>query len=201
MPAPRAQEAVTVSVFVQRFSATRRGARLARRLATHRLDRWHLPYGSRASDTVTLVVAELAANAVLHGRVPGRDFELRLTYDRSAGLVRVEVSDTHPARPQPPEAAPEPAPEPAADAEGGRGLLLVAAVADRWGVAERTGPGKTVWAECAVGAPDGPPPVRSQAERYVHLVAQGKIVLKPFTAADRHDMPHYEVPEDAPVPG
>ncbi|MCQ0022194.1 ATP-binding protein [Streptomyces somaliensis DSM 40738] len=142
-------------MFVQRFSATRRGARLARRLATHRLAEWHLPYGSPASDTVTLVVAELAANAVLHGRVPGRDFELRLAYDRSAGLVRVEVSDTHPARPRPPEPAPGPAPEPAVDAEGGRGLLLVAAVADRWGVTERVGPGKTVWAECAVRAVPG----------------------------------------------
>ncbi|WP_328697268.1 hypothetical protein [Streptomyces sp. NBC_00342] len=33
-------------------------------------------------------------------------------------------------------------------------------------------------------------------ERYAHLVAQGKIKLKPVTAADRHTMPHYEVPED-----
>lgn len=156
MPASRAQEAVTVSVFAQRFSATRRGARLARRLATHRLDLWHLPYGSPASDTVTLVVAELASNAALHGHVPGRDFELRLTYDRPAGLVRVEVSDTHPGHPELPESAAQAF----ADADCGRGLFLVEAVADRWGVAGRTGPGKTVWAECAVHAPDEPCPVR-----------------------------------------
>lgn len=146
MPAPRAQEAVTVSVFAQRFSATRRGARLARRLATHQLALWHLPYGSPASDTVTLVVAELAANAVLHGRVPGRDFELRLTYDRTAGLVRVEVSDTHPGHPT----LPEPTAGPAVDSDNGRGLLLVEAAAARWGVDGRTGSGKTVWAECEV---------------------------------------------------
>ncbi|KOV25852.1 ATP-binding protein [Streptomyces caelestis] len=157
MPAPRAQEAVTVSVFAQRFSATRRGARLARRLATHRLDLWDLPYGSPASDTVTLVVAELVSNAVLHGHVPGRDFELRLTYDRTAGLVRVEVSDTHPGHPEIPVSAGPPS----ADTDGGRGLLLVEAVADRWGVAGRTGPGKTVWAECEVRVPDDPCPVRS----------------------------------------
>ncbi|MFH9862729.1 ATP-binding protein [Streptomyces sp. NPDC017202] len=156
MPASEAQEAVTVSVFAQRFSATRRGARLARRLATHRLDLWHLPYGSPASDTVTLVVAELAANAALHGHVPGRDFELRLTYDRSVGLVRVEVSDTHPGYPEIPESAGRPS----ADTDDGRGLLLVEAVADRWGVVGRTGPGKTVWAECAVRVPDDPRPVR-----------------------------------------
>jgi anti-sigma regulatory factor (Ser/Thr protein kinase) len=158
-------------VFAQRFSATRRGARLARRLATHRLDLWDLPYGSPASDTVTLVVAELAANAVLHGRVPGRDFELRLTYDRSAGLVRVEVSDTHPGPPQLPDAAVRPS----ADADGGRGLFLVEAAADRWGVVARTGPGKTVWAECTVHVPDDPRPVGRRA--------------------DRRSMPHHEVPE------
>ncbi|MFE2280481.1 ATP-binding protein [Streptomyces sp. NPDC059454] len=151
MPTQNAQEEVTVSVFAQRFSATRRGARLARRLATHRLDLWDLPYGSPASDTVTLVVAELAANAVLHGRVPGRDFELRLTYDRPAGLVRVEVSDTHPGRPE----LPEPTVGPSADTDGGRGLLLVEAVADRWGVDGRRGPGKTVWAECVLPTPSG----------------------------------------------
>lgn len=154
MPAPPAQEAVTVSVFVQRFSATRRGARLARRLAAHHLDLWHLPYGGTASDTVSLVVAELAANAVLHGRVPGRDFELRLGYDRSAGVVRVEVSDTHPGRP----GLCGTAARGPADAEGGRGLLVVAAVAARWGVDDRLGPGKTVWAECAIPVPPDPRP-------------------------------------------
>nr|WP_324785377.1 ATP-binding protein [Streptomyces sp. H51] len=131
-------------MFVQRFSATRRGARLARRLAAHRLDLWGVPYGSPASDTVVLVVAELASNAVLHGRVPGRDFELRLRCDRASGVVRVEVADTHPtpAKPPLPGAGPE-------DADGGRGLLLVEAVAQRWGVDARRRPGKTVWAECA----------------------------------------------------
>ncbi|MFF4565725.1 ATP-binding protein [Streptomyces sp. NPDC001435] len=138
-------------MFVQRFSATRRGARLARRLATHRLDDWGVPYGSPAADTVALVVAELAANAVLHGRVPGRDFELRLRCDRTAGVVRVEVADTHPGRPECPEPR-RPGADPA-DADGGRGLLLVAAVATRWGVDDRSGPGKTVWAECALSTP------------------------------------------------
>jgi anti-sigma regulatory factor (Ser/Thr protein kinase) len=114
--------------------------------------------GSRASDAITLVVAELAANAVLHGRVPGRDFELRLTYDRPAGLVRVEVSDTHQGHPRLSESAVQPS----ADADsGGRGLLLVEAVAARWGVDGRTGPGKTVWVECAVPAPDHPRPVQA----------------------------------------
>ncbi|SCE59340.1 hypothetical protein GA0115253_1079714 [Streptomyces sp. Termitarium-T10T-6] len=40
---------------------------------------------------------------------------------------------------------------PEADDEGGRGLLLVAAPADKWGVAERN-PGKVVWCEFGVVA-------------------------------------------------
>ncbi|WP_175410266.1 ATP-binding protein [Streptomyces sp. TRM64462] len=139
MPVVEAQEGVTVSVFSQRFSATRRGARLARMLAAHQLHVWGVPYDSPHCDAVLLVVAELAANAVLHGRVPGRDFALRLVRDRGAGTVRVEVSDAHDGRP-----VQVPAP---VDADRGRGLLLVGAVASRWGVAARQGPGKTVWVD------------------------------------------------------
>ncbi|MFE9921249.1 hypothetical protein ACFYQA_06635 [Streptomyces sp. NPDC005774] len=39
-------------------------------------------------------------------------------------------------------------------------------------------------------------PAGGPMERYAHLVAQGKIKLKAVTAAERHSMPHYEVPED-----
>jgi anti-sigma regulatory factor (Ser/Thr protein kinase) len=133
-----AREGVTVGVFSQRFSGTRRGARLARMLAAHQLHVWGVPYDSPHCDAVLLVVAELAANAVLHARVPGHDFEVRLARDAN-GTVRVEVSDADPSRPEPGTAAPE--------AERGRGLLLVDAVASRWGVARRAGPGKTVWVE------------------------------------------------------
>jgi anti-sigma regulatory factor (Ser/Thr protein kinase) len=144
MATPQAQGVVTVRTFTQRLSATRRGARLARRFASQQLDAWGIPSGSDASDAVALVVAELAANAVLHGRVPGRDFELRLVHVPARGLVRVEVSDTHPG--QPSTCKPEP---PAGDAVHGRGLVLVAATAVRWGVCQRHGPGKAVWAEVA----------------------------------------------------
>ncbi|KQX55793.1 MULTISPECIES: ATP-binding protein [unclassified Streptomyces] len=148
MTSPVTREApVTVRVFAQRFSSTPRGARLARRLAQHQLHRWGLPYGSEASDTVGLLVAELAANAVTHGRVPGRDCELRLTYTPGV-LLRVEVSDTRGER-RPPGGAPA-APRPLD--EGGRGLLLVAALATRWEVLDRVPVGKTVRAELDLGA-------------------------------------------------
>ncbi|WP_328551010.1 MULTISPECIES: hypothetical protein [unclassified Streptomyces] len=53
--------------FPLRFSATPRGAR---RLASHQMDLWGWGYGSSVHDTVELIVAELAANAVTHGRCP-----------------------------------------------------------------------------------------------------------------------------------
>jgi anti-sigma regulatory factor (Ser/Thr protein kinase) len=131
--------------FAMSFTSTPRGARLARRLASHRLDEWGFPYGSDTNDTLTLIAAELAANAVCHGRVPGRDFALRLAYDRDAGLVRIEVSDTHNGVPV--------RIAPATDTDQGRGLVLVGALSLRWGVSGRTGPGKTVWADVQVKSP------------------------------------------------
>ncbi len=83
---------VTVRVFRQRLSSTPRGARLARHLTLNQLHTWGIPYGPDVSDAAGAIVAELAANAVTHGRVPGRDFELRLAI--VTGSVRVEVTDT-----------------------------------------------------------------------------------------------------------
>ncbi|CAL9553506.1 hypothetical protein SUDANB15_04460 [Streptomyces sp. enrichment culture] len=146
LPLPLADQ--TVLSF--RFTASPRGARLARRLASCQMDAWGWHHGTPAHDAVELIVAELANNAVTHGRVPGRDAELRLTADRGDGLVRVEVSDTRGER-GPRAGSGDPG------ADGGRGLLLVAALADAWGVDGRTGgPGKTVWA--VVGVPVGAAP-------------------------------------------
>ncbi|MFI8858518.1 ATP-binding protein [Streptomyces prasinus] len=154
MSVPRAQSPTPARTFTQRFSATRRGARLARLLAAHQLTEWGHPHGTETHDTAVLVVAELAANAVLHGCVPGRDFSLPLARDDVRGVIRIEVSDTHPGSPVPTAAA--------ADGEHGRGLTLVDALAAHWGVTGRTGPGKTVWAECATVA-DGPRSTRVPA--------------------------------------
>jgi anti-sigma regulatory factor (Ser/Thr protein kinase) len=125
--------------FAMRFTSTPRGARLARRLVSHRLHEWGHPYDGPVNEAVTLITAELAANAVRHGHVPGRDFHLRLT--ATPEVVRVEVSDTRTER------LPETRPprDPAGD-ESGRGLVLVEEVADLWGVIPRS-PGKCVWAE------------------------------------------------------
>jgi anti-sigma regulatory factor (Ser/Thr protein kinase) len=142
---------VTVRTFTQRFSSTPLGARLARHLAVHQLDAWGVAHGTRTSDTAAVMVAELAANAATHGRVPGRDFEVRLTYEAGsppvAGTLRIEVSDTR-TELRPPKPGEITAPAPLAD--GHRGLFLVDALATRWSVRDRDrgrAPGKTVVAE------------------------------------------------------
>ncbi|WP_432036635.1 ATP-binding protein [Streptomyces cucumeris] len=133
--------------FTQRFPATPRGARLARRRAVRRMEEWGYPPASDTSCTVALLVAELASNAVRHGRLPGRDFRLRLVREPSAApTIRIEVSDSREDRL--PAIPPTPVPTP--DDESGRGLLLVDVLATRWGTAPRSPVGKTVWAECAV---------------------------------------------------
>ncbi|MEE1928307.1 ATP-binding protein [Streptomyces sp. TRM 70351] len=136
------QTLVTVRVFTQRFSSTPLGARLARHLALHQLHTWGVPHGSALSDTAALLVAELTANAATHGRVPGRDFELRLGL--SPSTLRVEVSDTRGER-RPP--APGDVTEPSPLSTSGRGLLIVQTVCDRWAVLDRVPVGKTVVAE------------------------------------------------------
>jgi anti-sigma regulatory factor (Ser/Thr protein kinase) len=143
------------SCFTLRFSSTPRGARLARRLCGERLDAWGIPYGSDAHDVLSLLVSELATNAVIHGHVAGRDFRVHLlalsASDAATLTIRVEVTDTRGDRLPEPSATPAArAGEPAADSAqtGGRGLFLVEALADRWGCVPRPdGPGKTVWAE------------------------------------------------------
>ncbi|MFJ9565630.1 ATP-binding protein [Streptomyces fuscichromogenes] len=129
----------------QRLSATPRGARLARRLVANALDTWGHPYDGDLNDTAQHLVAELAANAVTHGRVPGRDFEVRLLRLDAENTLRIEVSDARGDRPLRFLTDPE--------ADGGRGLVLVSLLARTWGVAERA-VGKTVWAELPLGPPE-----------------------------------------------
>ena len=127
------QETAVIRNFSIQLSPTPRGARLARLLACEQLREWGLPLHPAEH-----IVAELAVNAATHGRVPGRDF--RLTLDVVGDTLRIEVTDTRGDR-LPHTGLPAP------EAESGRGLVLVDALADRWGVAPGLPPRKTVWAE------------------------------------------------------
>ncbi|GHE11752.1 ATP-binding protein [Streptomyces alanosinicus] len=140
----------------QRLSATPRGARLARRLTATQLATWGYPHDSDASHTAQLLVAELAANAVTHGRVPGRDFELKLTLLPEKDTLRIEVSDTRGDR----ELR---FLDGGSEDEHGRGLVVVFVLSARWGVARRT-VGKTVWAELPLTSRRRPCPRRPVPE-------------------------------------
>ncbi|WP_167152782.1 ATP-binding protein [Streptomyces sp. MBT27] len=125
--------------FTQLLSSTRRGARLARLLATEQLRSWPAP--PSVTERAEQIVAELAANAVLHGRVQGRGFRLALTLATAARTLRIEVADARG------DQLPVPAGKPGTPQESGLGLFLVASLADRWGTEPYPPSGKCVWAE------------------------------------------------------
>ncbi|MFD3331048.1 ATP-binding protein [Streptomyces sp. NPDC058700] len=118
------------------LSSTPRGARLARLLAVEWMRDHEVPYGM--AEAATQVVAELAANAATHGRVAGRSFRLALRAGRD--VLRIEVTETQG------EELPR-VQRACYGGDSGRGLLLVEALADRWGVGLGPVPQKTVWAE------------------------------------------------------
>ncbi|MDN0201014.1 ATP-binding SpoIIE family protein phosphatase [Streptomyces sp. S.PNR 29] len=91
----------------------------------------------RLADEALLVVSELVTNAVVHA---GTDVELTCRLQET-GAFLVEVSDHHPSRAPRGSEADTPYDIP----EYGRGLRLVAALSEAWGITYRTGT-KTVWA-------------------------------------------------------
>ena len=101
----------------------------ARQAATEQLAAWGM---EEAAFVTELVVSELVTNAIRYGAPPIR---LRLIRDRS---LICEVSDGSSTSPHLRRAH--------AFDEGGRGLLLVAQLTQRWG-SRQTGRGKTIWAE------------------------------------------------------
>ncbi|MFJ8856257.1 ATP-binding protein, partial [Streptomyces sp. NPDC102437] len=64
----RTEHSAPARQFTVLLSPTRRGARLARLLAVAHLGDWGI-----VCEPAAHIVAELAANAAVHGRVPGRD--------------------------------------------------------------------------------------------------------------------------------
>ena len=101
------------------------------------LARWRLP---ELLDPVLLTVSELVTNAVRYGLPP-----VRLTLHRCPGGVEIGVHDAVALPPADPSL-------PGDDAESGRGLALVQALADETGV-RPDGDGKVVWARFS--GPDG----------------------------------------------
>jgi GAF domain-containing protein/anti-sigma regulatory factor (Ser/Thr protein kinase) len=115
---------------VLRLSDGPEAAAVTRRVVTETLAGWGLP---ELTDDALVAASELVTNAVLHGEPP---FVVRL--GRVGQVVRVEVEDASRVAPVRPFAT--------TDTMTGRGIALVDAVAQRWGV-DQLPDGKVVWCE------------------------------------------------------
>ncbi|RLV08142.1 ATP-binding protein [Streptomyces griseocarneus] len=90
---------------------------------------------SGIEEPALVVLSELLTNAVVHARVPW-DREIETRFVPYPDGVRIQVDDADEQKPVPCEQA----------EEGGRGLHVVESLADSWGVSDRNGVGKSVWA-------------------------------------------------------
>ncbi|MEV6992757.1 SpoIIE family protein phosphatase [Streptomyces sp. NPDC093228] len=117
----------------------------ARDLASLQLAHWGLP---EAAFLAELVVSELVTNAIRYG---GSPVQLRLI--RHDTLI-CEVSDGAHTAPHLRRAR--------TFDEGGRGLFIVAQLAERWGTRQQSG-GKTIWAELALPPATVPAPAPALA--------------------------------------
>lgn len=107
------------------------GISRARSALSAALRGWGVP---AIADTCVLLAGELLANAVRHA---GTDIEMR--FGLFGGVVSVEIHDQG-------EGTPD-LRQPDLDEESGRGMLLVDALSERWGVRRSPGGGKSVWFE------------------------------------------------------
>ncbi|MGB8651768.1 MAG: ATP-binding protein [Mycobacteriales bacterium] len=106
-------------------------ARAGRHAVAALLTGWGLP--RFAIDDAVLIVSELVTNAVIHAREEA-SLELEVAYAES--WLRVSLADGSAVRPLAREAARED--------ESGRGMAIVAALSDSWGVEDHHG-GKRIW--------------------------------------------------------
>ncbi|MCX4777743.1 ATP-binding protein [Streptomyces sp. NBC_01264] len=116
----------------QRFPRARASVCAARQFVGDTLGDWGV---SERRDDIRLCVSELATNAVLHGVPLGREFSVRL--EREGGIVMIEVRDSGPGSPV--------VQQPDRGARSGRGLWLVAELADEFQIRDER-VGKAVWA-------------------------------------------------------
>ncbi|GAA3222826.1 ATP-binding protein [Nonomuraea helvata] len=106
-------------------------ASVARRLVREALATWNL---SGLADDMAVVVSEVVTNAVVHAKSA-----MTLSLHRQGRSVRGEVADHSPVWPTPLPAGP--------NEEHGRGLAIVTAYSERWGV-DPAPDGKIVWFVC-----------------------------------------------------
>jgi anti-sigma regulatory factor (Ser/Thr protein kinase) len=96
-----------------------------------------------ALETVALSVSELATNAIMH-TPSGDGGHLTIGIVATGHVVRTEVTNDG-------TMATKPCVRRDAEAENGRGILIIEALADSWGVVEHSGT-TTVWVEFRDGS-------------------------------------------------
>lgn len=146
----------------------------------------------RLVNDAVVVVSELVTNAVVHA---GTDVDLQTRIESAettedagggpAGVLVIEVADHHPAR-----VVRDDGVERSSDTvEYGRGLRLVSALAESWGITYRTGT-KMVWARLPV---DEVAPVEETAEPEAyageHALLRGVRAAEILTPAPRRGVP------------
>jgi len=118
-----------------RLAAGPASAAQARRQVRAAICAWDVPADP---DAAVLLTSELVTNAIRYETGPA----IVLVISCAPGQLRVDVHDTSRALPAPASASADQGA--GAEAETGRGLMLVAALADDWG-AYRTPAGKAVY--------------------------------------------------------
>lgn len=106
----------------------------ARSFVRRTLDDWGI---TDRSDDMLTCVSELATNVIRYDETP--DHHFLVTLSSADALLRIEVHDGSRRRPR--------MQSPGVDSTTGRGLLLVHALADGWGVEPRHPRGKITWTE------------------------------------------------------
>lgn len=114
---------------------------VARRAVVGVVREWQVPLAPEQFGDLELLSAELITNAIRYSQAT-----CAVVVRWNGTRVQVEVTDRQPVLPVPHVASP--------DAEAGRGLVLVEALAARWGTRLRPG-GKAVWFEVATPRPEG----------------------------------------------
>ncbi len=146
MPAraqPTATAPAPTGAATHTFPQERRSVGRARDALRHQLAIWHVD--ADVTDSAVLLLSELATNAVRATTAGCRTIGVR--FELTGAELRLEVSDGSGKQPTLKHAGDE--------EECGRGLALVAALADRWGVEPLDAVGKVVWALLVLSSEKG----------------------------------------------
>jgi anti-sigma regulatory factor (Ser/Thr protein kinase) len=139
MPLARTEALPADQVLATTLPAGPEAVPTARQVTRHRLKFWGVD--EETARTTELIVSELVGNAVRHGTPPVR---LRLIRDR---MLTCEVGDAAAGAPHVGQAG-------SVD-ETGRGMFIVASLADQWGTRHETR-GKIVWTRQSLRGRHGP---------------------------------------------